>query len=590
MGKREFTTEHFLYLIAFACALGMRFIGLGEMPLSEYEASWAIQAFRVSQGESLIVSGQPAYVLLTGALFAIFKSSDAGARFLPALVGALVVWLPFALRDRLGKMAAVIFAFGLAFDPGLVATSRVAGGSMLALGFGVMMAAAWLLNSPAAAGICGALFLMSGPSFLIGAVGVVATWVIWSSTLKKNITIPRASLQQAGIAAGLTLLVAGTLLMRYPQGLSAALTAIPEYFRGWVSTGGAPLVQVFLALPVYQALAVVFGMLALFRTRHWDTPAFRFLGIWFFIAGTLTLLYPSRQVPDLIWVSLPLWGLASYELARHVRPVPRGARVVAWGQAIIIIVFMTFFLLNLASLSAMGPVPLPPDWNITQYNQLDQVSRVYVLRVIVAFAVPIFAAISVWLVGSGWRLEEALHGVALGALIFLGLYTFAASWSASHLPDRAANELWNPSPVAGFSHLLEKTLGDLSDMNTGNRDALEVVYQVESASLAWVLRNKPNARYASQLAPDEMPPVIINTKFALDDPDIAAAYRGQSFSWWVHRYWDQPLTQDIDRWLLYREGPTFSEPLILWARMDIFPGDLLMSSEEDVTDDLDTAP
>jgi len=590
MGKREFTNEHFLYLIAFACALGMRLASLGKMPLSEYEASWAIQAFHISQGNTLTLTGQPAYVLLTGALFTLFKSSDAGARILPALVGALVMWLPYALRDRLGKMAAVIFAFGLAFDPGLVATSRIAGGPMLALGFGAMMATAWLLNWPVVAGICGALFLMSGPSFLMGAVAVVVAGVLWSSTLKRNISLPREALQRAGIAAGITLLLAGTLLLRYPQGLSATLNAIPEYFLGWVRTGGVPWIQVITALLVYQVLAVIFGLMAMFRMRNWNTPILRFLATWFLVALALALAYPSRQVPDLIWVTLPLWGLASYELARHVRPIAREAQVIVWGQAVIILVFMSFFWLNLASLSAMGPITLPPEWNIFQFTELDPTSRIYVSRILVAFAVPVFATLSVWLVGSGWRLNEALRGAVFGVLIFMGLYTFSAAWSAGHLPDRAANELWNPSPTAGFGHLLEKTLGDLSDMNTGDRDALEVVYQVESASLAWVLRIKPNVRYESQLAPGEQPPIIINTQTTLEPPEIAAAYRGQSVSWWVHRYWDGPLPPKLIRWLLYRDGPTFPEPVIVWVRTDIFPGELMTPSGEDTSSGLSETP
>jgi hypothetical protein len=590
MDKKEFTIEHFLYLIAFLCAMGMRLIGLGDLPLSEYEASWAIQAFQVSQGEALSISGQPAYVLLTGFLFAIFKSSDAVARFLPALAGSLVICLPYALRGRLGKMTAVIFAFGLAFDPGLVAVSRIAGGPMLALGFAVLMAAAWLLEWPIAAGICAALLFMSGSSFLTGIVAVVAAWAIWSSTLKQNLSVPKAALQQAGIAAGITFLLAGTLLLRFPQGLSASLSAFPEYFMGWISIGGAPLGQVIVALLVYQALAVIFGIVALFRMRKDNSPIVRFLAIWFFVAFVLTLVYPSRQVPDLIWAVIPLWGLASHELARYLRPIPPQARVILWGQAILIFVFLTFFVLNLANLSKIGVVTFPPDWNIFHFYELDNTARTYVVRVIVAFAVPIFAAFSVWLVGSGWQLNEARPGAVLGLCIFMGLYTFSFAWSAGHLPDRAANELWNFTPVAGSGHLLEKTLGDLSDMNTGDRDALEVVTQVESDSLAWALRFKPNVRYENQLGPEDLPPMIINTRISLDSPHIVTTYRGQSLSWWVHRYWDGALPPDFIRWLLYREGPTFSEPLILWVRTDLFPGELLIPSGDDTSAGLEETP
>jgi hypothetical protein len=127
-------------------------------------------------------------------------------------------------------------------------------------------------------------------------------------------------------------------------------------------------------------------------------------------------------------------------------------------------------------------------------------------------------------------------------------------------------------------------------MNTGDRDALEVVTQVESDSLAWALRFKPNVRYENQLGPEDLPPMIINTRISLDSPHIVTTYRGQSLSWWVHRYWDGALPPDFIRWLLYREGPTFSEPLILWVRTDLFPGELLIPSGDDTSAGLEETP
>jgi hypothetical protein len=291
----------------------------------------------------------------------------------------------------------------------------------------------------------------------------------------------------------------------------------------------------------------------------------------------LALIYPSRQVSDLIWALIPLWGLAGYELARYFRPLSKESQPIAWGQAILILVFLFFYWLNLAGLSSIGPITIPPDWNITQYNLLDHFAQVYVIRLLVVLLLPIVAAMSVLIISSGWSVEPAVHGAVWGTLIFLCLYLFAASWSVGHIRDRAANELWAPNPVGGHSELLRDTLGDLSEKGTGIRDAIEVVYQIESASLEWALRDMPQARFSSQLAPDELPPIIINNQLTLDDLTISPHYRGQSFAWWIHRYWNQPLPDDFDRWLLYRDGPTFPDPVILWARTDLFPGDSLLS-------------
>ncbi|TES89866.1 MAG: hypothetical protein E3J88_05185, partial [Anaerolineales bacterium] len=454
MEKRKFTNEHLLYLIAFVCALVMRLANLGEMPLSESEASWALQAYEVSQGEAAAISGQPAYVLLTGTIFAIFSSSDTLARLLPALVGSMIVWLPFALRYRLGKMACLVFAFGLALDPGLVAVSRIAGGPMLAFGFGVLAAAAWLLEAPVTAGILGGLALMSGPPILTGLVGLAVAWALWSSTRKENLALPALPFRRAAIACGITILLAGTLFMRHPQGLSAMVAAIPDYLGGWFQAAATPLSQVYLALLVYQPLAVVFGIIAMVRKSTWKNSTTQLLGFWFVAALVLTSAYPSRQVSDLIWVLVPLWGLAGYELDRHLRPTSQETQVVAWGQAILIIVFMVFFWLNLSNLSALGSVAVPQDFNLLDLNDIDPIIRQNILRVVMVIVVPIFAALSVTLVGIGWSYEEAGRGTVWGTLIILGLYITGTAWSTGHPRNKAANDLWTPSPAPGYSNLL----------------------------------------------------------------------------------------------------------------------------------------
>jgi predicted membrane-bound mannosyltransferase len=81
------------------------------------------------------LGSQPAYIFLTGSTFAVFGSSDFTARLWPALLGGCLVLLPFFFRRPLGRLAALVCAFGLALDPGLVAVSRQAGGPMLAVSF-----------------------------------------------------------------------------------------------------------------------------------------------------------------------------------------------------------------------------------------------------------------------------------------------------------------------------------------------------------------------------------------------------------------------------------------------------------------------
>jgi hypothetical protein len=374
--------------------------------------------------------------------------------------------------------------------------------------------------------------------------------------------------------------------MRYPQGLSAMMAAFPDYFNSWFSSGGAPIGQIIGALLIYQPLAFIFGFTALFRERTWNNQLTRFFGIWLLVALGLALGSPTRQVYDLGWVLFPLWGLAGFELAKQFRPIPKEMRPAIWGQAILILIFILFFGMNLIKFSARGPGIIPPDFNIAELKTLDPDILILFVQL---FVVPALAILSTFLVWLGWSSEEAGRGTVIGLLIFFGFYNFGVAWSAGHIRERTANELWTPNPAVGQSELLRDSLSDLSQMNTGNRADIEVVYLVDSPSLDWLLRDMPNARFASKLYPSEMPMVIISDQTKLTDPLHEFTYRGQSFSWNIYRYWlvldpegkeiNSAFPYDFNKWLIFREGPTYSDQLYLWARNDLFPEGTLTDSE-----------
>ena len=47
---RTFRRESALFLLAFLIGLAVRLIGLGALPLSDQEATWALQALAVAKG------------------------------------------------------------------------------------------------------------------------------------------------------------------------------------------------------------------------------------------------------------------------------------------------------------------------------------------------------------------------------------------------------------------------------------------------------------------------------------------------------------------------------------------------------------
>jgi hypothetical protein len=123
--KKQLTTEQGMYIIATLLALTLRLLNLGAIPLSEFEADWALQARGLVEGQPVNIGSQPLIVMLMSAVFTLFGTSEFAVRLFPALFGTALVWLPYFFRLRLGRKAALVLAFGLALDPGLLSLSRL---------------------------------------------------------------------------------------------------------------------------------------------------------------------------------------------------------------------------------------------------------------------------------------------------------------------------------------------------------------------------------------------------------------------------------------------------------------------------------
>ena len=95
---------HVLYLVIFLGAFGLRFLSLGEFPLTNLEATGALEAARSTpyasgfSPESFFSIPQPAYEILTRGLFQVFGAENIFARMVPSLAGLLLVLTPLLKR------------------------------------------------------------------------------------------------------------------------------------------------------------------------------------------------------------------------------------------------------------------------------------------------------------------------------------------------------------------------------------------------------------------------------------------------------------------------------------------------------------
>ncbi len=577
MKANKITTEHYLYGLAFLLALGMRLYQLGAAPLTEIEAGWALQALGLAHGGAVTLGAQPAYILLTSQLFSIFGDTNFLARLFPALAGSLIIWLPYYFQHWMGDStwlhrAGVVMAFGLAIDPGLVSLSRQVGSLMPAMAFTLLVLACLYDRRMIWAGIFAALALLSGLAFLQGLLILGVSWGLYLLISRKlsntqpeqagvepsTESLPVQSIRVGVFAFALTLLFAGTLFLRAPQGLGALADTIPAYLKTWIASGGIPILRLPTSLLVYQPLVLIFAVIGAVHAwfADWDDQhprqALIGLSIWVVVGLLLPLLYAGRQVGDVAWALIPLWALAAIEISRSLlADEDRLTRLVAAGLGLLLFVLAVVGWMNILS--------------IARY-QVNVV--IYWAVIIGAFLMGLIALL---LVVAGWSARAARLGVVWALCIVLALLLISNTWGLVIVRQNGVQELWAHPPTTGQVDLLLVTLTDLSSWNTGLRDQLEIVVLADSPALKWALRHYPNTRFETALSSTESPPVVITLKGA-EEPQLAEKYRGQDFVWRLYPGWQGVFPPDFVNWLAFRQAPLGQDQIILWARADIFPG------------------
>lgn len=568
----KFKNEHALYILVFLLALFLRLLNLGAFTLSDQEASWALLARQISQLNSsrdIAIGSQPVYVLLTSVLFLLFNPTNFSARFWPAIIGALLVLTPYPFRDKLGRRTALILAIGLALDPGLVSISRQAGGPMMALVFAVLALGSWHNHKDIAAGIFSALAILSGPAILIGMLIGIFGWLVLRrniiSKTDENLPSHQENRIKQFLFSGIaTFLVFGTMFFRYPQGISGLTDSVIEFLSGISQPADISGWRLLVTSWVYQPLAWLFALIAFIRMLYGrfvlnvnqDTLA-RDLFVYAVLALSIALIYPTHTPGDLVWFSTLLWTIAAIELNRWLGIGDKPAITVL--QAVMILIFSVMFWNTLVSVYQVTP-QAGVSWAL--------------LQALVLTGILGLAGLSAILVSYTWSWPVSRSGLVIGALAVSMIYTLALLWSATQIRPNRPAELWNPTTTIARTNLLIDSIIDLSTWESGMPDDIEITVTLDSSAMRWLLRDFKNVQYISQVPTTDLPALII-TPLSQESPALNAAYRGQDFPWLLTPGWAGSLPDDFIQWLTFRKAAERTDWLILWARVDLFPGEQL---------------
>jgi hypothetical protein len=552
MTHRHFKHEGWLYLLVFIIAFGIRFIQLGAMPLNDAEAEAALQALKISQSQTTTLSPHPFYILSTSVLFLIYGGgTNFLARFIPALIGSLLVLSPLLFDERLKPRPSLILAFFLALDAGLVAISRQAASPIFAITFLIFTFGFINKKNYTLASITAALALLSGPSIWLGLLGILITWMIFQLFNRQS---PVSNLQSPITNYLITFIISfialGSLFLTIPNGLSAAFLSIIEFIKLWFSKSETTWGMILISLLVYQPLTLILAIVAIVRGSFSNIKKFIFLSIWLLVSLLLVIFLPAKQISYLAWTILPITALASLELARAFN-IFREERMEVLG-----VTFLTVFIWVFAWLGFAGLTWFPEG------------TREYALRFWMLIGALVLLILSLLLVGAGWSIRTARIGGVWGVTISLGILALGGTLGSAGLRGLNYPELWWQDKIPAQADLLQLTANQVSEFYTGDDNSASIVILgIDSPALLWSLREF-DVQTAQAVDVISAPDIVI-TPFQ-DDPILSSAYRGQDFNWRQAPLWNVSPVNAWFRWITLREISYGGETIILWARDDLF--------------------
>jgi predicted membrane-bound mannosyltransferase len=607
-GKLWITGEIAIYVILVAFGLALRLPQLGAAPLDYPESHEALAAFRAIQPSapgSPLVSTNPLMFGLNTIVMGIYKTDNFSARLATALVGVLVIFLPFLLRRWLGAPRALLMAALLALSPVLLSASYTMSGTVWSaalvlltiwavgqfvetrrIEFGMVgtVSGAMLLFTAESTGFITFLALLIGLIYALmsGGEGPVEENIennaeprsarlreSFFDTLRSWPWIPGLVIALAAIA------VVTTTFFIHPTGFSNIGEALNRGLSGLVTRPeGAPVAYPLWVSLLYEPVLWIFGIAGAFLviTEGGNFLARVFLG-WFAVALVAGILYAGGLPMHALWFTLPLAGLAAIAVERVLTPVrERFVEVPGWAPwlhgvgMIVMLSALGIYILTLARALLRAD---DSDGFLPHFPQDIQHSQWIMILLVL-----LLMGMTFLLVGSTWSNRTAWRGTGIGLLIFLLFAGFGMGWRSALQQSDDARDPWHPHAVSTSMLLLRDTLQVMSLRQTGDAHDIQITVAVSDDSpVAWTLHDYNAVTYVPQISNALDTPLIIAPLTQDKNPKFGAVYIGQTFtvsstfdrnrlSWW-----------DYIPWLTLREtriDPTADQQIVLWARSDVY--------------------
>ncbi len=556
-----------LVVLILMAGIAIRFIHLGDQPLSESEANLALQALSSSKGGVLNWSGEPLYLALTSGLFTIFDQTNFAARFIPALMGSLLVGMPFLFRKMLGNPVSLLLSAFLAIDASMISLSRTSGGATLTIFLIGICLLLLLKKQMIGAAVLFGLALLGGIGIWFMLIPLVLAVIIWKFASQKSnnsqglsLNILTDSFRDRGfwLAALLSMLVLGTFYLNFPRSLSAFPGSLIAYFQAWQSQSQLTFPQMLLGLLFYFPLGLLFGVWGGVRGLKSINQFGTLLFAWFLVGLLFLLIIPARDLTQIIWVTVPLYLLSAREIMRHIS-IENEVRFQSLGVSMLVIAIVAFLWLNLGKITYNGD---PRQLWLAIGGGIG------------------LLAVSAILIFLGWSGQIAVKGYVWGIIGVLTIYSISTGVRTAGIIGNGQTEMLGAKQTIPQVRLIRNTIKEISTWNAGSSTGLPVkVVGLDSKSMEWELKEFTNINYSLNIEKDEHPELVISgleQPFALQDQ-----YRGQDFIFQNQIEWASFSAMDWISWLVHRKTLTSNSTIVMWVRADQFPdGQLSFPGQE----------
>ncbi len=556
--KQYFTP---IILVAILLAAFLRVFHLGTNGLTDHEALQALQAYKLANGQAVMVGGQPGYVGLTSLLFTLFEGSNFFARFWPALFGIALVFVPVLFRKQTGDFAAVTLAFLFAFEPGLVALSRSADGTMITITSLLIAIGLFENRKLVLSGLFAGLAFVGSENFWLLVITLGLAWLLvywFDQDRKRSVKNETSKIEKSAwfgftLAALITVLLVSSQYLLHPNGISGIGSTVTDFLSKWQIKTDLEQGHFLLILLVTQFPALILGVWGLINGLREKSALARLLGLWWIIGVLLAVIMPSKEPLQIAMVNLPIFILAAIQVSRLVEGLLFHSKLVFIAETVVTISLLIFSILNFLNM-----INFPPGDTVTMRNRI--LGTFLPLALWLAFTV---------LLAWGWDAVSSKSGVIVGLGVMLGVLLVGCGWKAADLGSRPQNELLaNSGYIVGQSDLL-RTVEDISLWNNGQKNRIDVqLVGINSPSIAWIFRNYEKLTTSEAFPVTNSPSIVVSGLDAVIQTQ--SLYRGQMVVWSLQPDYSLMLWQDWVKWFFNRQVPEKRTNILLWVRNDLF--------------------